>query len=137
MFAPSGGTGGMRVCYAESPVTLKDSTAISNTTNRKIYIIADNSVTSNVNIFYRDALVSTIAGTASGSTANITTDADGYTLGAVRTSSVFTYFTGYIYELIIVLSLPSQSERRRIEAYLANKWGIRPEVGHPYEKITP
>jgi len=48
-------------------------------------------------------------------------------------------FYGAIGELIIIPSELSDSDRQRVEGYLAWKWGLQANlpVGHPYETIRP
>lgn len=50
-----------------------------------------------------------------------------------------TSLNGYIYELVLYNRPPSQTERQQIEAYLMDKWGLRPDLplAHPYRLSLP
>lgn len=74
------------------------------------------------------------------STANVATDASGYSIGRSQISSVnANYYTGFVYEVIIMLHTPTTQEREMIEGYLAWKWGVNPSLPtvHSYKLTNP
>jgi len=64
-------------------------------------------------------------------------------LGVIRFGSVFftpeLYWDGYINEVIISPQNLSQSDRQKVEGYLAHKWGLEANlpVDHPYKSSPP
>jgi hypothetical protein len=49
------------------------------------------------------------------------------------------YMNGDICEILVYFSTLSTPQRQRVEAYLADKWGLRPNLPsvHPYKLTTP
>jgi hypothetical protein len=54
-------------------------------------------------------------------------------------ATVGAYFVGSIAEIIMIGSVLSTDDRRKVEGYLAWKWGLQAELpaGHPYEDAAP
>lgn len=108
---------------------------------KRLNIISDNSAApaSGQSTFFVDGSLGTQTNTANG-TANVATDAEGYRLGASnQAGSLGNYFTGNIYEVIVMLHQPTTQERQFLEGYLTWKWGINTNMpsSHPYRKISP
>lgn len=113
-------------------------TSPPNQTSRVLMSISDNSVTTNSNVFFLNGALQTASVT--GSTANIATDAEGYRIGVANFGGVLSdYLQGVVYEVIVMLRLPTEQERQFLEGYLTWKWGINTNMpsSHPYRKISP
>jgi hypothetical protein len=118
-------------------ITSKTGATPSNSSNNRFMIsICDNSALNNSNIFFYNGSPSTT--TFTGATNNIATDATGYTIGATG-SGTAGFLNGFVYEVIVILHLPSTQERQMIEGYLAWKWGLVGSLPntHPFKKVKP
>jgi hypothetical protein len=123
--------------------TTKQQSGIIDNNNPIMMVISDNSGTpSNTNeVFYTNGRLETpISGTTAGGT-NVATDDFGYRLGSetwfIDGSNRF--LTGFIYEVIVILHLPTRLERQMIEGYLARKWGLLSSLpdSHMFKRIQP
>jgi hypothetical protein len=66
------------------------------------------------------------------------TNAQGVCIGNNRNYIVNNYgWRGRVAEVVSVSAAISLADKQRIEGYLAHKWGIALEAGHPYEAAPP
>jgi SPP1 family predicted phage head-tail adaptor len=66
------------------------------------------------------------------------TNAQGVCIGNNRNYIVNNYgWRGRVAEVVSVSAAISLADKQRIEGYLAHKWGIALEAGHPYESAPP
>ncbi len=134
----SSATGGA-ITYSETPITLKDPTAQAITTNRYMYCYIDSPSNTTSNFTFNGNPVTTTF--TNGGIANIATDAYGYALGALKTTSVSltNTFDGYMNEVIVYLTEPTVIQRQQVEGYLAWKWGLVANLpsSHPFKLFPP
>lgn len=79
-----------------------------------------------------------VDGSNSGSANRVAADNnEDLTIGGLNTSSY--HFNGKIAEIIVYKDMISDSDRQKIEGYLAQKYGTWPRLpdGHPYKYIVP
>ena len=64
---------------------------------------------------------------------------DRFNLGGILRSTFCCDMNFKFYELIILMSVPTESEREEIEGYLAHKWGTTASLplDHPYKSSAP
>ena len=63
----------------------------------------------------------------------------GVRIGQVRTELSTSYaFNGRVFEIVLLSGVASETDRQKLEGYLAHKWGLTANLpsGHPY-KLTP
>jgi hypothetical protein len=126
--------------YGETPTTIKSMTGAPITTARFIQAIVDSPSNTTQNFTINGTLQGTIF--TNGGVANIATDAFGYTLGAIRTTSTPTLssnFDGFMNEVIVYLTELTVNQRQQVEGYLAWKWGLVGSLpaNHPYKLFPP
>ncbi len=111
--------------------------------NPIMMVISDNSATPNTanQIFYTNGRLETPITAANNGGTNVATDSNGYQLGRETwfIDGTTRYLTGFIYEVIVMLHLPTDQERQMIEGYLARKWGLVSSLpdSHMFKKIQP
>lgn len=86
-----------------------------------------------------DSYYSTDGATPSGPVSAGANTLQGVRIGYLRAEFVNGYaFQGYVYEVLLVQGTLSDTDRQKLEGYLAHKWGLTGNLpsGHPY-KLTP
>jgi hypothetical protein len=111
--------------------------------NPIMLVISDNSATPNSanEVFYTNGTLQTPTIASNNGHTNVATDANGYRIGLdfdVATGEA-NYLNGFVYEVIVMLHLPTRQERQMIEGYLARKWGLLSSLpdSHMFKKIQP
>lgn len=136
-FFSSGDRTAMNIYYTNNSTTPTYkiyNAATATPTSRKLYTISDSS-TATTPFFINGA---NVGSTNVGATANVATDAEGYRIGVSNLAGTLgNYFTGRIYEVIVMLHTPTTQERQYIEAYLSWKWGLQTSLSttNPFYKL--
>jgi adhesin HecA-like repeat protein len=128
-------------------------------TNDRLYISTSRVVVGGTVFNYSPALstvspsiiVSTVSGVNTTATVNVHVNGDttpvtgsaavgtlaaSFGIGKYPGSST-AFFNGVIGEVLIFDAVLSTLDRQKVEGYLANKWGVTLEAGHPYEDAPP
>jgi hypothetical protein len=132
--------GNTQVLLRYNSTTTKTTTIVPAVTGKQLISVCDNGLANNTRPF----LFSN--GTAIDVTSTVgTTNLSGSDQGrvvvgcTVSSGTASTFFTGYVYEVIILTRNVTAVERRQIEGYLAWKWGLNTTLPttHPFYKISP
>jgi len=86
--------------------------------------------------YYSSALNVYVDGTGGTPAATTATALTGLQIGA-RNDSAGDSLDGMVAEFVLVDGTMSDADREKMEGYLAHKWGIALEAGHPYESVAP
>lgn len=128
------------IYYGLTPsTTYKLNNTPATSTNRVMVGMRDSPSNTTQNFYFNGSVQTTTW--LNGGISNTTADDYGYTLGALRTTTVDTSnaFNGFINEVIVYLTELNDSQRQQVEGYLAWKWGIPTSLpsNQPYKNSPP
>jgi hypothetical protein len=136
IFGSSSGNNAFRIRYF---TTTTKTASVAGTTDKMILAITDSGSASLVTQpFYKNGVQ--VTATLAGTTNLAQTDSGRAIVGAQCFSSTFSaFFTGLIYEIVVVRGLQPIQDRQYMEGYLAWKWGMNTSLPttHPFYKIIP
>jgi hypothetical protein len=72
--------------------------------------------------------------------ANLALTVDGFSVGSLRGGSVGSYYSNIeVGEIIVLYTAVGNTDREKLEGYLAHKWGLTGSLpgGHPYKTTAP
>jgi hypothetical protein len=130
------GNNGFQLRY--NTTTTKTASTAGTTTKMILCISDPGSSSTNPPNFYKNG--TSLATTLVGATSLTIADTGRSVVGARCFSSTFSaFFTGFIYEILVVRIQQITYPRQQIEGYLAWKWGLQTSLPttHPFYKIRP
>lgn len=79
-----------------------------------------------------------VTGTNTYDFSNFTFNSTTEVIGATNVNgSINVFFKGWCAELIFLNYIPSNTEKERLQGYIAHKWGLSLPIGHPYKNNPP